>query len=551
MSLSPINNLQNDGVQLSVTHQPQDSVVYFQIAIIGCGAAGVATLFGLKEFLTFDFSKNLKITIFEKGSAFGPGFAYQCDSNELLMNMVSATTSIFSEQENDFLNWMLEKGYRIGGDQVLSQSGIAPDGYIAREFFGMYLKSRLEDAISELERLGVEIELINLEVININLLDVNDFSVTLNNNQTKRFNCVILCVGTTSPKDIFSLQGKSHYINNPYPINRYSRLIKRSDSVGIIGGQLTAADIAVVLANQDHRGSIFFFTRDLNFPLIRCRKKNYELKYLTAEGLNCLRKKYRQRITIRQILRLARKDFLLAGIKWNKFFKASEIEYGAWIGALLENSEEFSSWQNLAIKTDAIIGDYWNALSLEEKDLFINRIHRLWAAKRVPLPAHTSLKLYSLIQLGILRHHPYLRRFDSSIRNQFTACVGEFGNPTTVTQVNCDWVINASGPSRDIDDADSPLINNLITSGLVVKNPHGGILLDYETSLIKDKQQKKIEDFYAIGHLTCGTYYFVSSLDMVSMRAKNVARHVICSLRLKRSSQDLNVQPPFEGVHVS
>jgi len=551
MSLNQINNSQYDGAQLSVTNQPQEDLACFTIAIVGCGAAGVATLFGLKEFLTFDLSKNLKITIFEKGPAFGPGFAYQCDSNELLMNMVSATTSIFSEQENDFLNWMLEKGYRIGGDQVLSQSGIAPDGYISREFFGLYLKSRLDDAIFELEKMGVEVELINVEVINVTIFDINDFSVSLCNNQTKRFNCVILCVGTTSPQDIFNLKGKSHYINNPYPINRYSRLIKRSDSVGIIGGQLTAADIAIVLANQDHQGAIFFFTRDLNFPLIRCRKKNYELKYLTAEGLNNLRIKYQQGITIRQILRLARKDFLLAGIKWNKFFKASEVEYGAWIGALLDGSEDFSSWQNLAIETDTVIGDYWNALSLEEKDLFINRIHRLWAAKRVPLPAHTSLKLYSLIQLGILRHYPYLRRFDATKRNQFTAFVGKLGSPTTVTRVNCDWLINASGPSKDIVDADSPLINNLIASGSVVRNPHGGIMLDYETSLIQNKCQKKIDNFYAIGHLTSGTYYFVSSLDMVSMRAKNVTRHLICSLRLNRSSLDLATQSFPEGIHAS
>jgi uncharacterized NAD(P)/FAD-binding protein YdhS len=399
--------------------------------------------------------------------------------------------------------------------------------------------------------MGVEIELINVEVVDITICDINDFSVSLCNNRTKRFNCVILCVGTTSPQDIFNLKGKSQYINNPYPINRYSRLIKRGDSVGIIGGQLTAADIAVVLANQDHQGAIFFFTRDLNFPLIRCCNKNYELKHLTAESLNNLRIKYQQGITIRQILRLARKDFLLAGIKWNKFFKASEVEYGAWIGMLLDGSEDFSSWQNLAIETDAIIGDYWNALSLEERDLFINRIHRLWAAKRVPLPAHTSLKLYSLIQLGILRHYPYLRRFDASIRNQFTAFAGKLSSPTDVTQIHCDWLINASGPSRDIVDADSLLINNLIVSGSIVRNPHGGIMLDYETSLIKNKYQQKINNFYAIGHLTSGTYYFVSSLDMVSMRAKNVAKHLICSLRLNRNSQDLATQSFSEGMHAS
>lgn len=539
MSLNPIKNSQCDVAQFAVTNQPHEDMASFKIAIIGCGAAGVATLFGLKEFLPRGLNKNLKITIFEKGPAFGPGFAYQCDSHELLMNMVSSTTSIFSHQETDFWDWMLEKGHRIGGDQVISRSGVAPDSYISREFFGLYLKSRLDDAIAELEKLGVEIDLINLEVINIAIIGENDFSVSLCNGQSKRFKCVVLCAGNTSPQDIFNLNGKSHYINNPYPINRYSRLIKKGDSVGIIGGQLTAADIAVVLANQEHQGPIIFFTRDLNFPLTRCHKKNYELRHLTAEGLNNLRNKFQDGITIRQILRLARKDFLMAGIKWNKFFKASEVEYKVWISSLLAGSKDFSSWQHLAIETDAVIGDYWNALSEGEKDLFMGRIHRLWAAKRVPLPVHTTLKLYSLIQLGILRHYPYLRGFDASIRGQFIASVGKSDLLTETAQVHCDWLINASGPSRDVVDADSLLINNLLASEAIIRNPHGGIMLDYETSLIKNKNQQKIGNFYAIGHLTSGTYYFVSSLDMVSMRAKIVAKHLIRGLQPNLCSQDL------------
>ena len=74
----------------------------FTIAIIGCGAAGVATLFSLLDSLPFKSEKKIRIAIYEKGPAFGPGFAYQCDSGELLMNMISSTTSIIQNQECDF-----------------------------------------------------------------------------------------------------------------------------------------------------------------------------------------------------------------------------------------------------------------------------------------------------------------------------------------------------------------------------------------------------------------------------------------------------------------
>ncbi|ANI99110.1 hypothetical protein A8O14_02780 [Polynucleobacter wuianus] len=523
----------------------------FKIAIIGCGAAGVATLLAFLEYLPTKFNQKITITIFEKGPAFGPGFAYQCDNNELLMNMVSSTTSIFPNQKGDFWNWMLEKGCHIGGQQILSKSGVAPDRYISRQFFGAYLKSQFEHGISSLEKLGVEIELINLEVTNACVLGDNSFNVTFGKGFLRHFNCVILCVGNTAPKDIFNLGEKSQYINNPYPVNRYLQLIKSNDCVGIIGGQLTAADIAVVLANQGHKGPINFFTRDLYFPLTRCPIGKYDLQYLTHINLEILKSKNRNGISLRQIMRLARKEFLAAGITWNKFFKPSTKQYSSWVRSLLEDDEDFSCWQNLAIATDDVIGDYWNALSDIEKHLFMNKFHRLWSAKRVPLPVHTVFKLYSLFSLGILRHYPHLKGIDASVKNQFSVTLGNSKHPTLTNKVYCDWIINASGPSREISRVDSVLIKNLLESGLILRNPHGGIMLDYESSRIKNNINRELNNFYAIGHLTSGTYYFVSSLDMVSLRARGVVRHLTESLSYDSNPQRCISDFLYRGEYAS
>jgi len=255
----------------------------YEIAIIGCGAAGVATLFGLLDSLRLGFIKNLSIVIFEKEIAFGPGFAYQCDSDELLMNMVSSTTSIFPSQETDFWDWVLTKGYSVGGSQIISRSGIDPSGYVSRRMFGLYLKSRFEDAISGLEKFGAEVKLMNVEVTNIRFVSSRKFRVDSKEGKSNLFKSVILSIGNTEPLDIFNLREKSQYINNPYPIARYIGLIQNTDRVGIIGGQVTAADIAVVLANQGHCGPIHFLTRDLHFPLTRCRVEKHDLFHLTKE----------------------------------------------------------------------------------------------------------------------------------------------------------------------------------------------------------------------------------------------------------------------------
>lgn len=530
---------------------PHEDQTIFRVAIIGCGAAAVATLFGFSEHLSTSGNKNLKITIFEKGPAFGPGYAYQCDNDELLMNMTSSTTSIFLDNEADFWEWTIKGGHKIGGDHVMSRLGIAPYGYISRQFFGLYLKSRLDDAVFALEELGVEVDLINLEVDDIEVLDVNRYKIFTLFGTTRVFDCVILCTGNTSPQDIFNLSGESQYINNPYPVSKYSRFIKKTDSVGIIGAQLTAADIAVVLVNQGHQGPINFLTRDSNFPFIRYQEQHYHLKYLTLDNLEVLKSKNKEGLSVRQILRLARKEFLLIGITWNKFFGPSSIDYGKWIQSLLSGENQFSSWQHLAIQTDEVVGAYWDALSHSEKKLFMSQFHRMWAAKRVPLPIHTALKLHSLFQAGILSHYPNLRAINVFARNKFAALVAKSKGSSSIIQVNCDWIINATGPSRDPEGLAEPiLIKNLLQSGVFIKNPHGGIMLDYETSIVKSISYPNLNHFYVIGQLTSGTYYFVSSLDMVSLRAKNVAKHLIESLGLRKSQIEISNKAQCETIHV-
>lgn len=509
------------------------------IAIIGCGASGVATLASLIDCIKNSNYQKYKINIFEKSSNFGSGLAYQYDSDDLLMNMVSSTTSIFENRETDFWEWMVDRGHGIGSGQVMSGSGVSPDGYISRQFFGLYLKDRLHNAISEAKKIDVSVELVNHEVIDIKRRSQH-FEVFDCAEHVNQFDYVILCTGNIDPHDIFKLKGKSQYINNPYPINRYAMGIGKNDCVGIIGGQLTAADIAVVLAQQGHAGPIHFFTRGSNHPLMRCPKEKFELMHFNLENLEAIRSRQFGEISLRQALRLARKDFIRAGVKWNKFFNLDELPYEEWIWHLLSRGHVYAEWQHFAIASDAVIANYWDALASTGKKMFMNKYHRLWMCKRVPLPVHTCLKLYSLFKAGILKHHTQLMGINFKAPNNFVASISDASRPERLIQIECDWVINATGPARSVDgNTGSPLLNNLMQSGLISANPFGGIQVDFETSMVK-REGDKVKNFYAIGHLTSGTYYFVSSLDMVSMGAKRAARDVVNSSR-----QSSNQIEPF------
>jgi uncharacterized NAD(P)/FAD-binding protein YdhS len=513
----------------SVTQDLLESDRNCSMAIIGCGASGVAALTSIIEVLEYSGNRKYKISIFEKNVSFGSGVAYQCDSEDLLMNMISSTTSVISGKELDFWEWMIDRGHSVSKDQVMSGSGVSPDGYISRQFFGRYLRSRLDASIVRAQEIGVDVDLINTEVIDIKI-EGRGFKVICSTLNQCTFDYVILCIGNNQPKDVFELSGKDRYVNDPYPINRYAKHIDKKASVGIIGGQLTAADIAIVMANQGHSGPIYFLTRDSNFPLLRSSIKEFSLKHLTLDALQLLKLSNPTGISLRQLLRLARKDFFRAGIRWNKFFKMPNVSYHSWIQDLLANPCLYASWQHLAIATDSVIAEYWDAFLVKEKKLFMEKHHRAWMSRRVPLPIQTAMKLHSLFASETLKHYPNLITIKSHPNHKFIAHISNVGFGAETEFLVCDWVINATGPSRLIDDkGNSPLVGNLLKSGMIFTDPMGGVLVDFETSLVKRENHDLMHKFYAIGHLTSGTYYFVSSLDMVSLRAKRVALHIVQS----------------------
>ena len=224
---------------------------------------------------------------------------------------------------------------------------------------------------------------------------------------------------------------------------------------------------------------------------------------------------------------------------------------GDWIGHLFSKGDMYAEWQHFAVASDAVIGSYWDALSASSKRIFMKKYHRLWMCKRVPLPVHTYLKIYSLLKAGILNHQTPLLGIEVKASNKFVALISKADSSKRSIEIECDWIINATGPARSIDgNSGSPLLNKLMRSGLIEVNPFGGIQLDYATSMVK-RGGKKVENFYAIGHLTSGTYYFVSSLDMVSMGAKRVARDVVNSSRQPKTSEESISEKQFGVVNAS
>lgn len=133
---------------------------------------------------------------------------------------------------------------------------------------------------------------------------------------------------------------------------------------------------------------------------------------------------------------------------------------------------------------------------------------------------------------GQLKFSPGLKKICPKSSHTFFAYVTdqECSAFTKEAPHEFDWIINATGPDRHVDLTRTHLVRYLIDNGAVNCNPYGGINVDFYSSALIKPCGKRNERFYALGHPTNGVFYFVSSLEMISNRAKIVATELVSQI---------------------
>lgn len=502
----------------------------FSIGIIGGGAAGTSTAhYLIQELRKTHSSTTFKIDVYEKRGNFGPGLAFERDNDALLMNMVSQDTSLFAEDSGNFWRWLSKTRHQEYKRYVISGSAMAPNGFVPRGLFGSYMSFVFDQMELQAKEVGINFCRRHTEVRQIIKKDM--YELVTATGDAHQYNMVVLCTGNPEPLDMFKLGGHSRYINNPYPVRNYATKIPPNNTVGIIGSQLTAADVAIVLAQSGHKGKITLLSRTPELPAIRSILHPHVLKYMNITSLNSLLSKKDGHISLRDILRLLRKEFLAIEENWRDilFISNKEISPKEYFEHGLNGALKEQAWQSIMVAIDHVIENYWQSLSKNDKDYFLKSVHRRWNSKRAPLPVTTAYKLNMLLLDGQLSFCSGLKNISISDNEKFLAAISREEaklNNKNQTSLVFDWVINATGPARHIDESAGGIFSDLINSGLAQKSPHGGIKVDFHTSAVIDSLGNSDGTIYAVGQPANGTYYFVSSLEMISLRAKSTARAI-------------------------
>lgn len=494
------------------------------LAMIGCGASGVAFMNAFIKYCEQYSVKGIRILIFEPAAKPGVGLAYQEDLNSLLINRPAESMSVCFDQINNFFVWLKKNNYPT--DENLSSPT-----YISRSIFGDYLHETFINLLKKSQKLGLFVDLIKQKVNTIH--DGDNLKIVTDKNKTFFARQIILATGHNQPLDVYGLKNTPKYLHSPYPMCQTLRRIKSNETIGVIGNSLTAIDVALSLQLLNHASPITFFSRKCFKPRVRSLPAKQSLQFLTLKAIKNI-KKNKKSVSLRDVLRLLRKDLKLHGFPWKFLFTESD-ENQSLLKALndeIRKSSQARKWQSLLSATNPVIEDIWHSLSLSAQCAFIDHFERGWLSHRSPIPLTNARKLLTLVEDNQLMMISGLQKLTYDKATQKYIGLTPRGDDYLL-----DWVINATGPSRYLQPEDG-LLYHLVQSGLAREHILGGIEVDFKTAAIINAKEEVNPRIRVLGQNTAGVYYYTSSLEMLAKKAASIAFDLVQILR----NEDLNVQ---------
>ncbi len=392
------------------------------IVIIGGGISGRLVAFNLLRQAPADLP--LHIRLIERGDADYMGPAYSTHSNVLLLNVPAGIMGAFSENQEHFVKWARENGYR-------AESG----DFLPRKLFHDYFFSLMQDEIQK-RASTVNFQVICGEAIDV---EINGKRATVRlKNQSFVCDHVVLALGNFLPRQPAIVHSSAlesaRYIRNPWDANVLDSLSSDAPVVFIGTGQ-TTVDLILLLHERGHQGKITAISRRGLLPLAHRQHKEYPSFY----------EEIKESTNIFHIFKVVRKHAKRAA--------QMEIEEQAVIDSLRSHTQEI-----------------WSRLPDREKHRFMRHIFRYWERIRSRIPPENESVINELLNTGQLEivagHVDDMVDEDTAIAIVYTP-----RRRSTQEVIRAALAINCIGPETNYLKVDHPLVENLLRRGSICPGP--------------------------------------------------------------------------------
>ncbi len=460
-----------------------------RIAIIGAGFSGsllAVHLLRLSEPAD-------RIFLIERNMAFGRGLAYATGNPGHLLNVRAGNMSAFSDQPDDFLQWVraLPEAERGGVEETVDRLT-----FVSRRLYGSYIQHILAREIAG-EGGRHRLHLIADEAVALHRSD-GPYRVEVGCGQNYEADAVALAVGHFPPEG-----GAPGYVANPWDPAGLAGLDPEAP-VLLVGTGLTMIDVAISLLDRKHRGPIQAISRRGLLPRTHAA--------VTAEP-----------------------QFMPASMASNGVL-ALLIRIRRQVQRALAEGRD---WRAVMDSLRPDTRDLWRGLPLSEKQRFLRHVRPWWDVHRHRMAPSVAARIDAARASGQLTlRRARLGRLEP-IRGGVQAELLPVGGGTPVL-CNIGRVINCSGPLSDIMRISTSLIQALLREGDARPDPLGLGLDVTGNGAAIDRAGRISNRLFAVGPITRGTFWESTAVPDIRTQCEALASHILRTAPPRPANDGIN-----------
>lgn len=448
------------------------------IVIIGGGFSGTLTAVNL---LNLGLG-NREVAIIDSNPQICRGLAYGTGDDNLLLNVPAGNMSALHNMPEHFLRYCqtIDPAFNEGS-------------FVSRRIYGDYLEFALTEAE---QKAGRSILRLSGTVLSVRpQVATNHFCVKLADDSTIHAPKIVLALGHFPPLTPLPPTQLDHvlYINNPWDFSAFDH-VPRDKQILILGTGLTAIDTLFKLTSAGHKNITLMSRKGLlphpHRATPKPPSKNSFPLFLDVENL-----------TVRYAIKALRES----------------------IRGRCRDGED---WRDAINELRPYTPEIWSKFSTAEKKRFLRHIVGFWDIHRhrlSPVAFNRLEKLVATKQATILagRLVDVIQQKDKSI-----ATIQPRGGAEN-KQLSIGTIINCTGPNSDIEQVASPLIQQLLSEGLIARDELGlGILINDQYEVINANNQS-VAGLYYIGPMLRSKYWEAIAVPELRRHAQQVADSIL------------------------
>jgi len=402
----------------------------WRIAIVGAGFAGTAlAIHLLKEAAAMPPARPVCITLIDPRAELGAGVAYATRDYPYPLNVAAGQMSVDATRPGDFLDYLKTQGINAN-----------PGDYLPRQVYGDYLRARLADARAAAPS---HVECVQHRASAWQLRRQDDhWLLWLDDGTPVVADDVTLALGNpppATPAELAHLAHSPRYVSDPWSIGTLAN--EEIGSVLLVGSGLTMIDAALRLAALRPRvRHIHVLSRHGWIPEAQAAGSLPALKPDVASTLEAARGSTRR--LVRAFRTLTR-----------------QVE------------DAGGDWREVLALARGQLATQWRALDARERARFLRHVRSSWDVNRHRVPVGPLGAVRSLARSGVLNVHAG-RLQEANLLDDAVEVIWRPRGASRTRAWLVDRVINCTGPECRATRVADPLVQSLLSSGLIRQDAH-------------------------------------------------------------------------------